>query len=341
MLRVGIVGATGYAGEELIKLLVKHPKVKLTYLVAKIEKSVPISRIFPELKNKTNLICENKFNLGQGSEKAEFFFLALPHRVSMEIAPGLLQAGKRVIDLSADYRLKHSSLYKRWYGVAQKDRRNLNKAVYGLPELYREKIRRADLIANPGCYPTSVILALLPLLKQKLVDTQQIIIDSKSGVSGAGREAAVVQEFHKGISNMKAYKVNEHQHSPEMDQELSKIANRAIKVMFIPHVVPMERGILSTVYVRLKKKIPDKGALNLYNIFYRQEPFVKVLTQGRFPQTKDVVNTNFCELGMKMDSKKNTLIIVAAIDNLLKGASGQAIQNMNIMYNFKEREGLK
>ncbi len=340
MLKVGIVGATGYAGEELIKILLKHPKVKLTYLVAKIKKSVPINRIFPHLKNKIDLVCESRFSLAEGSKKAEFFFLALPHRISMEIAPGLLKEGKRVIDLSADYRLKDAALYKRWYGVMQKDKENLKKAVYGLPELYREKIREADLIANPGCYPTSAILALLPFLKQKPIDTRWIVIDSKSGVSGAGRETPVVQEFRKGISNMKAYKVNEHQHSPEINQELSKVANDTIKVIFTPHIVPMERGIVSTIYLRLKKKASNTKVIKLYKKFYEKEPFVKVLAEGNFPQTKDVVNTNSCHIGIKIDAKKNLGIIVAAIDNLLKGASGQAIQNMNIMYNFKEAEAL-
>ena len=340
MLKVGIIGATGYAGEELIKILLKHPKIKLTYLVAKIKKSVPINRIFPHLKSKIDLTCESRFSLAKGLKKADLFFLALPHRTSMEMAPGLLKEGKRVIDLSADYRLKDAALYKKWYGVTHKDKENLKKAVYGLPELYREKIRKADLVANPGCYPTGAVLALLPFLKQRLIDTQWIVIDSKSGVSGAGREALVVQEFHRGISNMKAYKVNEHQHSPEINQELSKVANETIGAIFTPHIVPMERGIVSTIYLRLKKKASNKKVIKLYKKFYEKEPFVKVLAEGNFPQTKDVVNTNSCHIGIKIDTKKKLGIIVAAIDNLLKGASGQAIQNMNIMYNFKEAEAL-
>lgn len=340
MLKVGIVGATGYAGEELIKILLDHPEIEVTYLAAKIKKSVSISRIFPDFKKRIDLVCDKQFNLNKGKRLADLFFLALPHRVSMGIVPRLLREGKRVIDLSADYRLKDVSLCKKWYGVTHNDKENLRKAVYGLPELYRSKIRMADLIANPGCYPTSVIIALLPFLKQKLIDIQSIIIDSKSGVSGAGREALVVQEFLKGISNTKAYKVNEHQHSPEMEQELSKIAARDVKVIFTPHIIPAERGMLSTIYVGLKKKLSDKKVFDIYNKFYAQEFFVKVFSQGKFPQTKDVVNTNFCHLGLRVDREKNVAIIVAIIDNLVKGASGQAVQNMNIMYGFKETEAL-
>jgi N-acetyl-gamma-glutamyl-phosphate reductase len=340
MVNVGIVGATGYAGEELIVCLLRHPDVKITSLSAKIDKALPISEIFPKLKGKISLICSEP-NQKEIIAKCDLVYLALPHTVSMDIAPKLLAQGKKVIDLSADYRLKDIKIYELFYKTKQIDKVNLDRAVYGLPELYREKIRKAHLVANPGCYPTAAILALAPLASLDLADLSSIIIDAKSGVTGAGRKIDAGFQFSEVNEDFKAYKVGLHQHAPEIDQELSKLAKDKVKVTFVPHLLPLSRGILETIYV---KKAPDyklqaPSLISLYKKFYKKEPFIRIKDEGIFPRIKDVVGTNFCDIGIK-DCGSN-IIIIAAIDNLLKGASGQAIQNMNIMYGFPENMGLE
>lgn len=338
MLRVGIVGATGYTGEELISILLKNPKIKITYLAAKVEKKENINKIFPKLLNKINLECDN-FNLDKALELCDLLFLALPHTVSMDIVPCLLKNNKIVIDLSADYRLKDVSVYENWYCKVHKDTANLKNAVYGLPELYREKIKKAKLIANPGCYPTAAILAIAPALSTGLIDEASIIIDAKSGASGAGRKASLDLGFCEIDENFKAYKVNQHQHTPEIDQVLSNLADKKIEVTFVPHLVPMFRGILETVYLKTKKRTNLESIIKIYKNFYKKEPFVRIL-ENSLPETKFVSGTNYCDLGFRFDEKKNLLIIISAIDNLIKGASGQAVENMNIICGFKETEAL-
>jgi len=333
MVKVAIVGATGYTGEELVKILSQHKDVKITSLSAIIDKPTKISELFPLLKGKCNVVCK-ELDIDEVTKSCDCVFLALPHKVSMQFAPIFLKAGKKVIDLSADYRLPED-LYKIWYGEEQKDKDNLKKAVYGLPELYREKIKKASLIANPGCYPTSVILASAPLVSCKLVK-KEIIADSKSGVTGAGRKADIALSFGEVNENLKAYKINAHQHKPEINQELSKLAGSKIDVIFCPHLVPMQRGILSTVYFKLKKKIEKKELIAVYKRFYKNEPFVRI--SNSLPQIRDVAETNFCNIGLSVTG--DTLIVISCIDNLLKGAAGQAVQNFNLMYGFKEREGL-
>ncbi|MBU0759726.1 MAG: N-acetyl-gamma-glutamyl-phosphate reductase, partial [Candidatus Omnitrophica bacterium] len=267
-------------------------------------------------------------------------FLALPHKVSMQFAPVLLKAGKKVIDLSADFRLRDKGVYEKWYEVKHECPEYIKKAVYGLPELYRKDIKKAELIANPGCYPTSVILGCAPLLKKGLVEPDNIICDSKSGVSGSGRVPAQALMFTEIQNSFRAYKVNSHRHMPEMDQELAAVSGSSISVNFTPHLVPMERGILSTIYLKLKKKIDTESALQLYRDFYREEYFLRVMDKDIFPDTKNVVRSNFCDVGLKVFPAKNLIIVMTAIDNLVKGASGQAVQNMNIMYGFEEKSGL-
>lgn len=339
MVKVGVVGATGYTGEVLVKLLAGHPQVKLVFMTAKVDKEESISKIYPSLKNRCDLICKNLV-IEDVLGKADLVFLALPHRVSMEFAPLLLRANSKVIDLSADYRLP-KDLYKIWYGTDHKDESNIDKAVYGLPELYRGLIKKASLIANPGCYPTSIILGLAPLVSAKINDPEEIIIaDSKSGVTGAGRKADLSISFSEVNESLKAYKINEHQHMPEIAQEVSKVAASKLEIVFVPHLIPMNRGILSTIYVRLAKKTSTDELLGLYNNFYGKEKFIRVLDKGKFPEIKDVVNTNMCAVGVKVDEKKNLAVIVSCIDNLLKGAAGQAVQNMNVMYNLDETLGL-
>jgi N-acetyl-gamma-glutamyl-phosphate reductase len=340
MLRAGIIGASGYAGEKLIDILLKHPKVKITYLVAQIEKKLNINKLFPHLGLRIDLECDNRLDKHKASELCEVLFLALPHTVSLQFVPDLLSKGARIIDLSADYRLIDPQVYERFYKVKHPDKKNIKKAVYGLPELYRAKIKTASLVANPGCYPTAAILALTPLLKKNLIRPDEIIIDAKSGFSGAGREAVASQQ-KEILGNFKAYKINTHQHIPEIDQELSKISGERIRVVFVPHILPLEKGILETIYVKKKPgfRIQDSGVINLYKKYYAKEPFVRVLEEGKFPQLKDVVGTNFCDIGIREDAKN--IIIIAAIDNLFKGASGQAVQNLNIMFHFPEETALQ
>jgi len=346
MINVGIVGATGYAGEELIDILLRHPDARIKNISAKIDLPRPIAKLFPKFSGRINLVCAEP-DIKEIAATCDLVFLALPHTVSMEIVPKILAAGKKVIDLSADYRIKDVKVYEKFYQVKHGDKANIAKSVYGLPEVYRNKIKGARLIANPGCYPTVSTLALAPLVALNLIDTDSIIIDAKSGVTGAGRKLAEGFLFSEANGDFKAYKVNAHQHSPEINQELTALAGKKVEVTFVPHLLPVNRGILATIYankapnslpVRQAGKLPTPNLISLYKKFYKKEPFVRVREEGDYPRLKDVVGTNFCDIAVKDEGDK--VIIVAAIDNLLKGASGQAVQNMNIMYNLPEYAGL-
>ncbi|OGX50367.1 MAG: N-acetyl-gamma-glutamyl-phosphate reductase [Omnitrophica WOR_2 bacterium RIFCSPLOWO2_12_FULL_46_30] len=349
MLRVGIIGVRGYTGEQLLDLLLRHSRVKINYLTARVDKPVKISELFPQFKNRLDLVCDN-FNLSRALESADLFFLALPHTASMDIAPLLRKGGKKVIDLSADYRLKDYKLYEAWYKAKHKDRKNLKKAVYGLPEIHKVDIREADFIANPGCYSTLAILSLAPLVQVRLAKLGSIIIDAKSGYSGAGRKSTDDPFWGEIKDNFNAYKVDNHQHTPEIEQELSKLAKKKIKVTFVPHLLPIERGILETIYVRVTGyaclparqglRVTEQKLIEQYKRFYKDEPFVRIKGEGEFPSLRDVQYTNFCDIGIKVSQDKKLLIIISAIDNLVKGASGQAVQNMNLMCGFRESEGL-
>ena len=339
IINVGIIGATGYAGEELIDILLRHPDVRIKNISAKITQAQAIADIFPKFKGRIDLICK-KPDIGEIVKSCHLVFLALPHTVSMSIVPKLLKAGLKVIDLSADYRLKDTRVYQKFYNVKQTDKANLGKAVYGLPEIYRLKIRKARFIANPGCYPTASILALAPLVAFDIIELGAIIIDAKSGVTGAGRKLAEGFLFSEINEDFKAYKINVHQHSPEINQELSRLAGEKIHVTFVPHLLPLSRGILSTIYVKKTQNAKRKAQklITLYKNFYKKEPFVRIKKEGEFPRIKDVALTNFCDIGIKEDA--DSVIVISAIDNLLKGASGQAVQNMNIMYKFPETTAL-
>lgn len=335
MIRAGIVGATGYTGEELVIILASHKDVKITSLSAIIDKPTNIADLVPRLKGRLDIICKS-FDFDEVSRSSDVVFLALPHKVSMDFAPKFLKAGKKVIDLSADYRLP-ADTYEKWYGKGHSDAGNIEKAVYGLPELYRSRIKEASLIANPGCYPTSVILAVAPLVKSGIVETTGIIADSKSGITGAGRKASIDLLFAEIADNFKAYKIGSHQHMPEMVQELKKAAGKDVSILFVPHIIPIRRGILSTIYLKMEKKVSQQEVNGIYADFYKNEFFVKFLGET-LPQIKDVVYTNFCDIGAKVTGEH--IVAVSAIDNLVKGAAGQAVQNMNIMYGFDEKEGL-
>lgn len=338
-LRVGVVGATGYTGEELVRLLCRHPQVELTYASGKESRDVKLQEIFPYLKNSVDLKCES-FSFEEAAARCDFIFLSLPHTVSMSVAPAFLKAGKKVVDVSADYRLKDAKVYETFYKVKHKDQANLKRAVYGLPEVYREKIKKAILVANPGCYPTGAILGVLPGLRHRLWEGDDVTIDAKSGVTGAGRKAERSLNFSEVNESFKAYKLFEHPHAPEINQELSRISGRSVAVVFVPHLLPVNRGILSTIYVRLKKELTTEKLLSIYQKEYATEPFVKVYPSGALPELKHVVHTNFCDIGLRVNEERRLAVIVTAIDNLGKGAAGQAVQNMNIMCGFDETAGL-
>jgi len=339
-LKVAICGGSGYTGVELLRILSGHPKVKITAVTSEKSAGKSVSALFPHLEKYRTLTYEplNKINL---LDKADLFFLALPHGASQEAVNFFVENKKRVIDLSADYRLSDPTVYQEWYGLPHKRLATLKKAVFGLPEIYRSKIKKAKLIANPGCYPTSAILGLLPAIKNKLVDVSSLIIDSKSGATGAGRKADIAVSFCEVNEGFKAYGIGTHRHTPEIEQELSLAAGKKIMVNFTPHLLPVDRGILTTMYAKLSQKTDTASVLRIYKKMYKDEPFVCVLDEGIFPNIKNVRGTNYCHIGIKVVQRTDTLIIVSAIDNLVKGASGQAVHNMNIMMGFGETTGLE
>ena len=339
MLKVAIVGASGYTGIELLRILYGHPEVAVTCVTSERSAGKPISGIFPTVRGRCNYILEN-LEPTRVAEKADFIFTALPHKAAMEVVPTFLKLGKKVVDLSADYRLKNPAEYEAWY-EPHMNPALLKHAVYGLPELRREKIRKADLVANPGCYPTSVILGLAPLLKKGLINLSSVIADSKSGVSGAGRSAKVDTLFCEVHNGFKAYGVATHRHTPEIEQELSLLAGEKMTVSFTPHLVPIDRGILSTIYAQLNGLLTTEQILKVYEEFYDGEGFVRILPEGDFPSTRHVQGSNFCDIGLTVDQRTGRVVVVSVIDNLVKGASGQAVQNMNIMNGFPENMGLE
>ena len=340
MLNCAIVGATGYTGVELIKILLRHPHVRITGLTTRQKDPIPVRQLIPSLPQDCDLEIK-PYSFGEIKKKADIVFLCLPHTEAMDTAAKFLDAGKIVIDLSADFRLRHWKTYEEWYGVKHKNRELLKKAVYGLPELYREKIRMANLIANPGCYPTGSILGIAPLLQQRLIDPESIVIDAKSGVSGAGKKLVSATQFCEVDENFYAYKVGRHQHMPEIAQALSDAAEDDVWMTFVPHLLPLDRGILSTIYLKRRKGVDGAKVAAAYAKAYGNEPFVRLKPQGNFPMLKDVQRTNFCDIGFLAEADSDRLIVITAIDNLLKGASGQAVQNMNIRAGFAEDEGLR
>ena len=338
MLKVAVIGASGYTGVELLRLLVGHPEVEISCITSRQHEGLPINQAFPSLSGFCELVCE-LLDVTAIAQRVDLVFTALPHKSAMEVIPDFLAAGCKVVDLSADYRLKDCSVYEQWY---QKHTSPdlLAEAVYGLPELFREVIGSARLVANPGCYPTSVILGLAPLLKNDLIDLTTLIIDSKSGASGAGRgvkQGSLYCEVNEGF---KAYAVASHRHTPEIEQTLSILAGAAVQVSFTPHLLPINRGILSTMYASLKAAKSTADLLDIYRQAYAEEPFVRVMPGNELPNVAYVRGTNFCDVGLVSDERTGRVIVTSAIDNLVKGAAGQAVQNMNLLYGFKEQLGL-
>ena len=337
-IRVGIVGATGYTGVELLRLLLHHPQVEVTALTSQKYAGVPIDQVFPSLMKGLDLKCE-ELSVEEISKKTDFVFTAVPHKTAMEIVPSFYRVDKKVVDLSADFRFIDAAIYEKWY---QKHMAVdlLSESVYGLPELHREKIRNAKIVGNPGCYPTGALIGLIPLVKKGMISVENIVIDSKSGVTGAGRDVVLESLFCEVNEGVKAYKIFAHRHTPEIDQELSLLARKEIRVTFVPHLIPMDRGILSTLYVRLTKKMKTEELLDVFHDFYRGEPFVRIYSKEKFPNTKNVRGSNYCDIGVKVNESDGWAVIVTAIDNLVKGASGEAVQNMNIMLGYPETMGL-
>jgi len=339
MLRVGIVGASGYTGVELARLLAGHPEIHLTVATSRQYAGKLLAEVFPNLRKRVDIRCENP-TIEELIDQADFFFTAVPHKTAMDIVPRLLAAGKKVVDLSADYRIHDPAVYQAWY-QEHTSPQFLAEAAYGLPELYRDQIRTARLTANPGCYPTSAILALAPLLREGLIDPATLIIDSKSGTSGAGRAANVGTLFCEVNDGFKPYKVGgTHRHIPEIEQELSAAAGAPVTVSFTPHLLPISRGILSTMYAALTSAGHGTDLQALYEAIYADEPFVRVLPAGVPPATQHVRGSNCCDISLQKDQRTGRLIVMSAIDNIVKGASGQAVQNMNLMNGFPETAGL-
>ncbi len=336
MIKAGVVGATGYTGLELLRLLVNHPQAEVLVVTSRTEQGKPVADIFPSLRGDIKL-C---FSDPQTSllEDCDIIFFATPNATAMHQVPALLKGGLKIIDLSADFRLHDVQLWSRWYGQTHAATELLDQAVYGLPELNRKKIARARLVANPGCYPTAVILALIPILEAGIIDPQTIIADAKSGISGAGRKAELQNNFCETSETFKAYAVSGHRHLPEMCQILNTLGKQAVSLTFVPHLVPMVRGIHATVYARLLKKKID--IQSLYEERYKDEPFIDVMPAGSHPDTRSVRGSNFCRLAAHIPAQGDILVILSVIDNLTKGAAGQAIQNMNIMFGLDEMAGL-
>ena len=343
MIKVGIVGATGYAGQQLLWILKNHRKVEIEFISSYSFSGSGIGEIY---HNYRKYFEKGLISMEEAVEKLnniDILFLALPHGMSESLTKKALENNIRIVDLGADFRLDDTEVYEKWYKVRHEFPEINKSAVYGLPEIHKDKIRHANVIASPGCYPTSAILGAAPLLKNGLADTGKIVVDSKSGVSGAGRNAKTDLIFAEVNENFKAYNILKHRHTPEIKQEMDKLGNSDINLVFSPHLLPINRGILSTIYIDIEKSMKDgtseEDIYNLYREFYKNEYFIRITEE--LPEIKNVKNSNICEIGIRYDREYGNIVVVSAIDNLIKGAGGQAVQSMNIMCGFKENEGLE
>ncbi len=339
MLKVAIAGASGYTGGELLRLLYNHPQVEVVAVSSEKSAGKQLIETFPNLKKFFNLTLES-LDPQKIAEKCDFIFTALPHGSSIGPVGEFVEMGKKVVDLSADYRIKDPVLYEQWYGKEHTNKNLLSKTVYGLPEIYRNNIKAASFVANPGCYPTASILAAAPLFKNNIIINERIIVDAKSSISGAGRSPSLPYHFPEAHEGMEAYKVGAHRHTPEIEQALSEAAGMTVNVCFVPHLIPANRGMLCTVYAPLALALTTEELISLYRKFYNEETFVRILDQGMQPNIRDVKGSNFCDIGIVVDTRNKCVIVTSVIDNLVKGASGQAVQNMNLMMGFEETAGL-
>ena len=339
MIKVGIVGGTGYTGVELLRLLATHPDVELTAITSRKEDGLPVADMYPSLRGHVKLAFSSpdKANL----EQCDVVFFATPHGVAMAQAPALLAAGVKVIDLAADFRLKDQAKFEQWYKIPHTAPELIEQAVYGLPELNREDIKQATLIANPGCYPTTMQLGFYPLLKASLVNAGGLIADCKSGVSGAGRKAEIGILFSESSDSFKAYGVAGHRHLPETTAQLQRFTDEKVALTFTPHLVPMIRGMHSTLYAQLNKDVSNEELQSLFEEQYKDEPFVDVMPFGAHPETRSTRGSNMLRLALHRPEGGNTVIVLVVQDNLVKGASGQAVQCMNLMFGLKETAGLQ
>ncbi len=334
---VSIIGASGYSGAELIRILLHHPRAKIQHVYASSSSGKRVEEVYAQFRGQTELVYE-KYSADHVPE-SELVFIALPSGEAMHVVPHLLKMKKRVIDLGGDFRLKDINAYQKYYKREHVSAEIVECASYGLPEWNQAQIKKAQLVANPGCYATSAILPLIPVIKEDIVEEKGIVISSLSGVSGAGRNATVDYSFTELNESVKAYKVAEHQHTPEIESGISDYSSHAVRVTFVPHLLPITRGIYSTIYARFKGKIDHEDVSSLFKKYYSGTRFVR-FDPTRIPEIKNVNYTNFCDIGFRIDEANNTLILLSVIDNLVKGAAGQAVQNMNIMFGFNEWEGL-
>ena len=336
-MNVSIIGASGYSGAELIRILLSHPRIAIQKVFANSSAGKRVDELYGQFRGRTNLIYE-RYSLEQVSD-ADVIFVALPSGEAMHIVPPLLKTGKRIIDLGGDFRLKDVNAYQRYYKREHVSAETVRCAVYGLPEWNKEQINKAQLVANPGCYATSAILPIIPVIREDIVEEQGIVISSLSGVSGAGKSASLDYSFSEVNESVRAYKVAEHQHTPEIEAGISDQASRPVKVTFVPHLLPITRGIYSSIYLRLKKETGHDEIVSAFTKHYASAPFVR-FNEKAIPEIKNVNYTNYCDVGFRIDETNNTLVLLSVIDNLVKGAAGQAVQNMNIMFGFEESEGL-
>ncbi len=338
MIKASVIGATGYAGAELVRMLISHPGVEVSCLASKSYAGEKFSDIYPNITSCDITLCE--IDTKKIAEKSDVVFCALPHGVSAKTSSELLSYGTKVIDLSGDLRYDDLSVYEKWYNAKHQSPETMKKAVYGLTEIYKDQIATSKIVANPGCYTTCSITALYPLIKEGLVDSKGIIIDAKSGVTGAGRGAKTPLLFCEVDESMKAYAVANHRHTSEIEQELSKAAKSEVILSFTPHLVPMKRGILATIYANLKNGVTEEDIEKAFNKQYVSSPFVN-FTGEKLPETKHVAGSNRLDIGFKIDKRLNRIVLVSVLDNIIKGAGGQAIQNMNVMFGLSEESGLQ
>lgn len=339
-LKIAIIGSTGYGGVELIRLLASHPLAEVTSVISSSSAGTPITEGYPHLTGIREELLDDVEPQAIRS-KADVVFLATPAAVASRLAPDLLAVGLKVIDLSGDYRLQDRALYEKWYKKPAADEEYLKQAVYGLAEVYGDRVQGANLISNPGCYVTAALLGLVPAVQAGFIDPDSIIIDAKSGVSGAGRGASLGTHYSELNESLKAYKLNQHQHTPEIEMVLSDVAGRSVVITFSTHLVPMTRGIMTTMYATVKDGRSADDFMDLYRSYYENRPFVRIRPEGQLPATKEVWGSNYCDIGFAFDSRTGRVTIVSVIDNLVKGAAGQAIQNMNLMMGWDETLGLQ
>lgn len=338
MIKASVIGGTGYAGQELLRILFRHPEVEVISVGSRSFAGQALKSVYRNYEHITEALCENK-NVAELAEDSDVIFMALPHGIASAQVNDDVLSKTKIIDLGADYRLKDVKTYEAWYGVDHKSPDLLKEAVYGLCELHRDAIRSARLLSNPGCYTTCSILSLAPLLANHLVDAKSIIIDAKSGTTGAGRSSSLPYSYCEVNESIKAYKVASHRHTPEIEQELSLQGGEDVVLTFTPHLVPMNRGILAVSYATLKESVSEAALHQIYRDFYKDEYFVR-FTGDVLPETKWVKGSNYCDIGLKVDARTGRVIVVGAIDNLIKGAAGQAVQNMNLMFGLDEKTGI-